>query len=122
MFNRLKIRSRILILALVSALGILFISANDALDKYGAATKMAQTAQLTELASDVSTLVHSLQREAAASAAFLSGNSQSATVLSELTRKSSEAQRKVGERLQTYDLAGASSELKAVLDDGLFKA
>ncbi|MDQ0390401.1 methyl-accepting chemotaxis protein [Labrys monachus] len=119
----LSVKVRMTALAAIPTLGLLGMSWQVVDTRWDLATEMSKVADLTSLTSDVTDYVHALQKEAGASAAFVSskgGDGQSD--LDQQRRTSDEARAKVEAVLKTFDLKAVSSELDAVLQDGLRKS
>ncbi|MDQ0393476.1 methyl-accepting chemotaxis protein [Labrys monachus] len=110
-------------LAAIPTLGLLGMSWQVVDTRWDLASEMTEVADMTSLTSDVVDYVHALQKEAGASASFVSskgGDGQ--TDLDRLRRTSDEARAKVEAVLKTFDLKAVSNELDTVLQDGLRKS
>ncbi len=118
-----KIRTRIAVLILVPVLGFLVFSSITVSERMNVAANIKQTLMLVEFNSKMSAYVHSLQREAGASAAFVtSGGKEMAGELSTLRQETDKTHKVVTDMLAHFDIRALSNELNDVLTDGLAKA
>ncbi len=69
--DRLKVRHRIILTAILPITALLFFSGNALLEKYSVVTEMDSIQSLAALAPDISSVVHEMQKERGASAGFL---------------------------------------------------
>ncbi len=76
LFQRLRIMQRIILALLVPSLGLALAAALIVADKRATVTDMQRLSSLAGLATNISGLVHDMQRERGASAVFIGSRGQ----------------------------------------------
>ncbi len=72
LLDRLKVRHRVILTAVLPITALLFFSGNALLEKYAIVKEMDSIQSLASLAPEISAVVHEMQKERGASAGFLS--------------------------------------------------
>ena len=120
---RFNIKLRIAVLAIIPILGLGIYSFFVMKGEWNNHAESRRMIDLTGLTARVSLYVKALQGEAGASSAFVaSRGKEAASDLPALRNRTDEARRAVEETLKTINLAALSSEIDAVLKDGLAMA
>ena len=114
----MRLRYKLLLLALVPLCFLLFFSIRTTLDKTRQAQQMAALERLVGVSADIGALVHELQKERGMSAGFI--GSKGSNFSSELPQQRTEVDKRKAQleaRLAGFVDARQSIELKGLLDD-----
>jgi len=118
LFSRLRIMQRIVLALLVPSLGLALAAAVIVLDKRATVTDMQRLVSLAALATNISGLVHDMQRERGASAVFIGSRGQQLVRELPEQRQLTDVQRKkLTDALAQFDARAAGGDLSDILSD-----
>ena len=116
--RRLRIVHRIAIALLIPSIALALAAALIVSDKLQTSNQMERLAAMTDLATTIGALVHDLQRERGASAAFLGSKGQQLVKELPEQRTLTDGQlAKFDETLKQFDAGAAGGDLAAIIDD-----
>lgn len=118
----IKVRTRLIILATIPAIALLYFAISNVMEKATLADDMDQLQVLVDISTKVGSLVHELQKERGLSSGFL--GSKGATFSAELTTQRTEADKKSEiflNALGTLNTQHYNNDIMALLDDAKTK-
>jgi methyl-accepting chemotaxis protein len=116
----MSVRMRLLLMAAIPIVGLLFFAISDLVHRSGVVSEATEIQQLAEFSGHIGELVHHLQRERGASAVFIgSGGNDGRATLVEQRRLTDAARASLEAFLGGFNPAAYGSEFRAQFDKGL---
>ncbi|GGY08849.1 hypothetical protein GCM10007160_40270 [Litchfieldella qijiaojingensis] len=116
----MAIRMRLLLMAAIPFLGLLFFAVSDMIEKRHLLNEAETAGLLSEFSGKVGTLVHHLQRERGASAVYLASQGQEGgDALASQRRLTDEARTAFDEFMAGLDVDSSGGDFRARLDEAL---